>query len=116
MVLQRAFKALSESTHLYGRRLVLEWAETDDDVETLRQKTAKQFSTSGVLCYSMFIYVVGKLGFCKLGVSQFEPQCLRYRDDNRVRLSPRLGVHCVPFSPTVKAKTFVYAQVRYISL
>lgn len=40
---QRAFKALSQSTHLYGRRLVLEWASTDDDVETLRLKTAKHF-------------------------------------------------------------------------
>jgi len=41
---KRAFAALSASTHLYGRRLVLEWAEADDDVETLRLKTAAHFS------------------------------------------------------------------------
>lgn len=40
---KRAFTSLSESTHLYGRRLVLEWAETEDDIETLREKTAKHF-------------------------------------------------------------------------
>lgn len=42
--LQKAFKALSQSTHLFGRRLVLEWAETVDDVETLREKTAEQYA------------------------------------------------------------------------
>ncbi|XP_043230648.1 probable RNA-binding protein 19 [Amphibalanus amphitrite] len=41
---KRAFKALCASTHLYGRRLVLEWAAADDDVETLRLKTAAHFS------------------------------------------------------------------------
>ncbi|XP_023239058.1 probable RNA-binding protein 19 [Centruroides sculpturatus] len=41
---KRAFKALSNSTHIYGRRLVLEWANTDDnDVNTLRKKTSKNF-------------------------------------------------------------------------
>lgn len=43
---KRAFKALSQSTHLYGRRLVLEWAETGDDVETLREKTKEQYAPS----------------------------------------------------------------------
>merc|ERR1712150_183024 len=38
-----AFKALCLSTHLYGRRLVLEWAEEDTSVETLQQNTANQF-------------------------------------------------------------------------
>ncbi|KAK6637952.1 hypothetical protein RUM44_008375 [Polyplax serrata] len=40
---KQAFAALSESTHIYGRRLVLEWAAIDEDVETLREKTAHQF-------------------------------------------------------------------------
>ena len=32
-IFQRAFTALCHSTHLYGRRLVLEWAnETDDQM------------------------------------------------------------------------------------
>ncbi|KAG9487099.1 hypothetical protein GDO78_007137 [Eleutherodactylus coqui] len=41
---KRAFNALCHSTHLYGRRLVLEWAETEESVETLRRKTAEQYS------------------------------------------------------------------------
>uniref|UniRef100_A0A2R5LLW1 Putative rna-binding protein n=1 Tax=Ornithodoros turicata TaxID=34597 RepID=A0A2R5LLW1_9ACAR len=41
---KRAFQALCQSTHLYGRRLVLEWASTDDDdVDELRRKTAEHF-------------------------------------------------------------------------
>lgn len=39
----QAFTALSQSTHLYGRRLVLEWANPDDSVETLRKRTSKNF-------------------------------------------------------------------------
>ncbi|CAF0804860.1 unnamed protein product [Brachionus calyciflorus] len=37
---ERAFEALCHSTHLFGRRLVLEWAEPEQsqDVEILRQK------------------------------------------------------------------------------
>lgn len=42
---KRAFDALCQSTHLYGRRLVLEWAaEEDDDPEALRRKMAEQFT------------------------------------------------------------------------
>ena len=41
--LQKAFTALCHSTHLYGRRLVLEWADGEDAVETLRKKTAEHF-------------------------------------------------------------------------
>ncbi len=38
-----AFKSLG-NTHLYGRRLVLEWAKVEDDsVDALRSKTAAQF-------------------------------------------------------------------------
>ncbi|EDW26944.1 GL16640 [Drosophila persimilis] len=42
---KRAFDALSASTHLYGRRLVLEWASHDDqnDLEELRKRTAARF-------------------------------------------------------------------------
>ncbi|KAM9392110.1 putative RNA-binding protein 19 isoform 2-T2 [Pholidichthys leucotaenia] len=40
---KKAFAALCHSTHLYGRRLVLEWADADDTVETLRWKTAEHF-------------------------------------------------------------------------
>ncbi|KAL0979326.1 hypothetical protein UPYG_G00183680 [Umbra pygmaea] len=40
---KNAFSALCHSTHLYGRRLVLEWADADDTVETLRRKTAEHF-------------------------------------------------------------------------
>lgn len=41
--LQKAFAALCHSTHLYGRRLVLEWADAEETVETLRRKTAEHF-------------------------------------------------------------------------
>ncbi|NXH78989.1 RBM19 protein, partial [Hydrobates tethys] len=40
---KKAFNALCHSTHLYGRRLVLEWADTEDTVEALRRKTADHF-------------------------------------------------------------------------
>ncbi|XP_072271432.1 probable RNA-binding protein 19 [Pyxicephalus adspersus] len=40
---KRAFNALCHSTHLYGRRLVLEWADTEESIEALRRKTAEQY-------------------------------------------------------------------------
>uniref|UniRef100_A0A1A8Q9G9 Probable RNA-binding protein 19 n=1 Tax=Nothobranchius rachovii TaxID=451742 RepID=A0A1A8Q9G9_9TELE len=40
---KKAFAALCHSTHLYGRRLVLEWADSEETVETLRRKTAEHF-------------------------------------------------------------------------
>lgn len=36
-----AFDALVHSTHLYGRRLVLEWSKDGEDVEEIRVKTKK---------------------------------------------------------------------------
>lgn len=44
--LQRAFESLCSSTHLYGRRLVLEWAEDEDSVDALRKRTAEHFHGS----------------------------------------------------------------------
>ncbi|XP_068633002.1 probable RNA-binding protein 19 [Battus philenor] len=41
-----AFEALCQSTHLYGRRLVLEWADQTDeneDIDFLRKRTAQVF-------------------------------------------------------------------------
>ncbi|KAF4528765.1 hypothetical protein B566_EDAN016952 [Ephemera danica] len=40
---KHAFKALCQSTHLFGRRLVLEWAAAEDTVEELRKRTAQHF-------------------------------------------------------------------------
>ncbi|CAG0915323.1 unnamed protein product [Notodromas monacha] len=40
---ERALEALRHSTHLYGRRLVLEWAKGEDTVEDIRKRTAAQF-------------------------------------------------------------------------
>ncbi|XP_077016036.1 putative RNA-binding protein 19 [Tamandua tetradactyla] len=40
---KRAFSALCHSTHLYGRRLVLEWADPEVTVQGLRRKTAEHF-------------------------------------------------------------------------
>ncbi|XP_010718856.1 probable RNA-binding protein 19 [Meleagris gallopavo] len=43
---KKAFNALCHSTHLYGRRLVLEWADTEETVEALRRRTADHFHDS----------------------------------------------------------------------
>ncbi|XP_073956712.1 probable RNA-binding protein 19 [Choristoneura fumiferana] len=46
-----AFEALCHSTHLYGRRLVLEWADQTDeneDVSALRKRTAQAFNAKSV--------------------------------------------------------------------
>ena len=40
---RRAFESLCYSTHLYGRRLVLEWAEGDESVDDIRKRTADHF-------------------------------------------------------------------------
>ena len=40
---RRAFESLCHSTHLYGRRLVLEWAEGEENVEEIRKRTADHF-------------------------------------------------------------------------
>lgn len=37
---------MSHSTHLYGRRLVLEWAAPDDGIDELRKRTAEHFHAS----------------------------------------------------------------------
>ena len=42
-----AFESLYDSTHLYGRRLVLEWADADDSVDDIRAKTAQRFYQKG---------------------------------------------------------------------
>lgn len=39
---KQAFEALRHSTHLYGRRLILEWADNDEDVTEIRKRTAQQ--------------------------------------------------------------------------
>ncbi|KAI1723587.1 RNA recognition motif domain-containing protein [Ditylenchus destructor] len=41
----RSYDTLFLSTHLYGRRLVLEWAKTDDSVDQLREKSASKLKT-----------------------------------------------------------------------
>ncbi|TRY69821.1 hypothetical protein DNTS_000594 [Danionella cerebrum] len=40
---KKAFRALCHSTHLYGRKLVLEWADAEETVDDLRRKTAEHF-------------------------------------------------------------------------
>ena len=40
---RRAFESLSHSTHLYGRRLVLEWAEQEESLDAIRKRTAEHF-------------------------------------------------------------------------
>ncbi|XP_077290382.1 putative RNA-binding protein 19 [Arctopsyche grandis] len=46
---KKSFETLCQSTHLYGRRLVLEWAkleDSDDMVNDLRKRTAESFNQS----------------------------------------------------------------------
>lgn len=40
---QRAMQALCQSTHFFGRRLVLEWAQADESVDEIRKRTAQHF-------------------------------------------------------------------------
>ncbi len=40
---KKAFDSLCQSTHLYGRRLVLEWAESEESVDDIRKRTAQHF-------------------------------------------------------------------------
>ncbi|XP_025831297.1 probable RNA-binding protein 19 [Agrilus planipennis] len=42
---KKAFEALCQSTHLYGRRLVLEWAATEG-LEEIRKRTAEHFHSA----------------------------------------------------------------------
>ncbi|XP_012255144.2 probable RNA-binding protein 19 [Athalia rosae] len=44
---KKAFNALCQSTHLYGRRLVLEWAQSEEGVDDIRKRTAKHFHQDG---------------------------------------------------------------------
>ncbi|CAD5219002.1 unnamed protein product [Bursaphelenchus okinawaensis] len=39
-----AFDALVHSTHLYGRRLVLEWAKESETIDEIRERTNKKFN------------------------------------------------------------------------
>jgi multiple RNA-binding domain-containing protein 1 len=39
---RRAMDALAHSTHLYGRRLVLEWAKIEESMDELRSKTKRK--------------------------------------------------------------------------
>ncbi|KAM3716826.1 putative RNA-binding protein [Dirofilaria immitis] len=43
---RRAFNALVHSTHFYGRRLVLEWAKPNSNLEELREKAAANLSNN----------------------------------------------------------------------
>ncbi|MPC22710.1 putative RNA-binding protein 19 [Portunus trituberculatus] len=44
---KKAFEAVGLSTHLYSRRLVLEWAKEEETVEELRKRTAEHFLGGG---------------------------------------------------------------------
>ena len=44
---RNAFEALAASTHLYGRRLVIEWASDDTSIEAMQKKTANTFGSGG---------------------------------------------------------------------
>ncbi|KAL1451949.1 hypothetical protein WDU94_006274, partial [Cyamophila willieti] len=53
---KRAMKALCQSTHLYGRRLVLEWAaEDENNVDELRKRTNRYFGTGTLALTSFYL-------------------------------------------------------------
>lgn len=58
MVLQKAFESLSVSTHLYGRRLVLEWAAAEDSVDDVRRRTTAHFPGGGLPISKTFLAVL----------------------------------------------------------
>lgn len=39
-----AYEALHLSTHLLGRRLVLQWAKDDEDVDEIRKRTEEHYA------------------------------------------------------------------------
>jgi multiple RNA-binding domain-containing protein 1 len=43
----KAFKEL-QNTHFYGRKIVIEWAEKESTVESLREKTKRKANLIGV--------------------------------------------------------------------
>ena len=59
--LQRAFNALCHSTHLYGRRLVLEWADSEESIDDLRRKTAQHYH-EGKLHLNIALYITKRHG------------------------------------------------------
>ncbi len=44
LYVNREGESLSASTHLYGRRLVLEWAAGEDTVEDVRRRTTSHYA------------------------------------------------------------------------
>uniref|UniRef100_A0A8C1QML3 Probable RNA-binding protein 19 n=1 Tax=Cyprinus carpio TaxID=7962 RepID=A0A8C1QML3_CYPCA len=52
---KKAFTALCHSTHLYGRRLVLEWADAEETVDDLRRKTAQHFHGKISALYTVLV-------------------------------------------------------------
>lgn len=42
-----AMESMCQSTHLYGRRLVLEWAQAGENLDEMRKRTADQYNLPG---------------------------------------------------------------------
>lgn len=40
-----AMESMCQSTHLYGRRLVLEWAQSGENLDEMRKRTADQYQS-----------------------------------------------------------------------
>lgn len=72
---QKAFKALCQSTHLYGRRLVLEWAQADEGIEEIRKRTAKYFYNGNL--YFLYLLYFNKYCSKLIRVSMYDRTCLK---------------------------------------
>lgn len=57
-----AMESLCQSTHLYGRRLVLEWAQAGEDLDEMRKRTSDQYQSLGgsflKICNSLIIEII----------------------------------------------------------
>lgn len=49
---------MCQSTHLYGRRLVLEWAQAEESVEEIRKRTAKRYYQGNLFLMSTSINIM----------------------------------------------------------
>jgi RNA recognition motif-containing protein len=53
---RRSFDSLVHSTHLYGRRLVLEWAKQAETIDELREKSANKKRWIIFLVFTIFVH------------------------------------------------------------
>lgn len=64
-----AMESMCQSTHLYGRRLVLEWAQAGENLDEMRKRTADQFQSSQgkfIILHNILFYHINILKYLSL--------------------------------------------------